>query len=74
MEFTIREGCSGSFAEHPGKVFVAGDKVELPLGRALEQPHIFEETFADTPPDQLKVLRDAGAIAGEGKASRKGGK
>jgi len=62
LEFTVREGCSGSFAEHPGKVFEAGDTVELPLGRALEQSHIFEETFADTPPDRLQVLRDAGAI------------
>jgi hypothetical protein len=70
LEFTVREGCSGSFAEHPGKVFVAGDKVELPLGRALEQPHIFEETLADTPPDQRKVLEDAGVIRSASKAGK----
>lgn len=63
MEFTVRDGCAVSFAEHPGKVFVAGEKVDLPLGRALEQAHVFEETFADTPPDQIKILRDAGAIS-----------
>jgi hypothetical protein len=62
LEFTVRDGCTVTVAEHQGKVFAGGDKVDIPLARALEQPHVFEETFADTPPDLRAVLTDAGVV------------
>jgi hypothetical protein len=62
LEFTVRDGCHVTVAEHQGRSFGPGDKVDIPLARALEQPHCFEETFADTPPDLRTVLRDAGVV------------
>lgn len=51
------KGFTISVAEHKGKTFSGGDKVDIPMGRALEQPWAFVETQDEMTPEQKKLYQ-----------------
>jgi hypothetical protein len=58
LKVTVAPGYTVSVAEYPDKVFKEGDSLDIPMGRAMEQPWAYNETQDEMSDDQ-KEFRES---------------